>query len=195
LPGIAFPLGIQAIGLDQAPLTNFSGALRLTVALPDVPSPMISEVFLFGHVIEVANPTDISVDVSGWELHAIAEYGYYGSAMVTPTARLRLPPNSVLPPRGVFTWTNQGDASGAFPAFVSSKRFVNSYSFKLVRLFRADGSLVDEVFLDPTNYSPPDALWKGLGLVSCPSDKKTFGSHLNIQQLSFYRKKQFPISD
>ncbi|HYG35393.1 MAG TPA: lamin tail domain-containing protein, partial [Clostridia bacterium] len=163
LPGSAISLSIKAVGLDQLPLTNWAGLVRLAVILPQSPTPVISEINRYSGAIEVANPRNEAVDMTGWELHVISDYSYYGADMVAPVAQLHLPPNSVLAPGAAFTWTDQGVPPGSFPAFVSAKPFAGS-GYKLVRLFNTQGTLVDEVYLSSHNYAPSDALWQGLGV-------------------------------
>lgn len=169
---IPFAVSLQAIGIDGLPSTNWQGQIELNASVEKIVMPIITEVFKSGGVIEIGNPGSKPVDLSGWELEAVPDYRDSYSPPFAPSARLRFPVGTVLPSLSVLTWSDQGVAPGAFPAFVSSKLFSSQNgAYYIVRLLNAAGDIVDEVFLRNSDAAPNNAFWKGPGLPpNCPNN-------------------------
>jgi hypothetical protein len=179
-----FAVTLQAMGIDGLPATNWQGQIELAASVEKPSAPVITEVFSAGGVIEIGNPGPEPVDLSNWEIQALPYYPAYYSPPTAPNARLRFPVGTVLPSQSVFTWSDRGVAPGAFPAFVSSKRFSSQIgTFCIARLLNAGGDTMDEVYLNYSAPAPPSAFWKGYGLPACPANlsfsRVGFANHFN----------------
>lgn len=168
--GVPFAVVITAIGPDGTVVTNAQDVVGLSAFKPGPGMPVITEVFKTGGTIELANPGTQPLDLSDWELEALADYPYYGASPTTPNARLRFPPGTVMPPQSVLTWSDRGVPPGAYPAFVSSKPFSSGSGFYIVRLLSAEGEARDEVYMHSAVSAADNALWKGVGLGLCPTN-------------------------
>ena len=166
---------LQAVTADGTPTTNCPAAVEVRTFEPGPAAPVISEVYRFGSIVEVSNPGSEPVDVSGWELQAFADYPQH-SYRSAPNARLRLPVGTVVSPGGVFTWSDQGQAPGTFPSFISGKAFVGAAydGFYLLRLLDAGEQPVDEVYLIDYVNAVESALWKGLGVAASYATNRSY---------------------
>ena len=93
-----FEIIIRAIAQDGLAATNWQGILELFASRPAPAMPAITEIYKTGAAIEIANPTDETIDLSGWELEALSDYPYYGGSATPPNARLRFPSGTQLKP-------------------------------------------------------------------------------------------------
>jgi uncharacterized repeat protein (TIGR01451 family) len=142
--------------------------------LPPVPYPLISELLYDptgaaegGEWVELFNPTRDTLDLSGWRLGDVGPAGEYGSGLYA------FPPESILPPGGIFLVARQADD---VVGFVPDFEFVidparndpavpdmqpagswDGFGFAL-------GNTGDEVILLDAAGTPVDVLVYGAGL-------------------------------
>lgn len=167
IAGTPFSVTVRARSSSGALVMNYQGTIRLFSFGATPASPLITEIDSAGETVELTNPGEAAVDLGNWELQVLTDYGGVSGA---PNARLRIPPGTTLPPQGVMTWMSLGTPPGAFPQFVSPKRFNSPSAYRLARLFNATGQRVDEVYARPSATAPSDALWRGNGLSSFPTN-------------------------
>ena len=160
---------VEAIADDGSLDTNWQGQVGLTLFKASPPPPVISEVCDGPVTIEVTNPGNDPIDLSGWELEALGNYPSLSKVRYPPNGRLVIPQGTWLAGKGVMTWSDQGTPPGEFPAFVSPERLNGSGGFYIARLFNSRGDIVDEVYLSASPPAPYAAFWKGPGLGACPS--------------------------
>src|SRR5439155_484067 len=165
--GDPFPVTIRAVISGGVLASNWISQLRVRSFAARPAWPVISEIDSVGEAIEITNPGNAAVDLSGWELQVLSDYG---GITLSPNARLRLPPASIMPAQSILTWTSRGTAPGTFPNFVSAKKFNLPSAYRLVRIYNPSGRIVDEVYFRAAVSSPDDALWRGTGLNSFPTN-------------------------
>jgi hypothetical protein len=165
--GEVFPIVIRGVTSGGVVVSNWTSQVRLRSFTPTATLPVISELDSAGEAMEITNPGGLPVDLSGWELQVLSDYG---GTTVPPNARLRFPPGTVLPAQSALVWTSVGTPPGGFPKFVSAKRFNSPSSFRLTRIYDSLGRIVDEVYSRASVIAPDDAAWRGVGLGSFPTN-------------------------
>lgn len=157
-----FPVVIRALTTTGQPAVDANALLRVRamIRLPEL--PVISEVDVKTPMVEISNPGEQTLDLSGWEL--VVGHEDYSAGFVSH-AFLRFPPGTVLGAGEVCTVSGTGTAPGAFPAFVTSQGFIrDAVLFTAVRLHDPAGQVQDELHLLANQSSSTLTLWKGTGL-------------------------------
>ncbi len=164
--GVPFPATIRALEPSGQIASGWNAVVEFTAFRPQAGKVVITEIQKSGGTVEIANLGDQQVDLSNWELTALAPSPhYYGPTGWETSGRLRFPVGTWLPPKGTITWSQTGTPLGAFLAFTTPKRF----SFEAIRLLDGTGRLVDEVPLQSPSYSLYDSRWNGAALGYCPT--------------------------
>ncbi|MEW6157532.1 MAG: lamin tail domain-containing protein, partial [Verrucomicrobiota bacterium] len=152
---------IQALSWDGAP-TNWTGDIQIEAFTLVSRAPVLSEVDVRGEAIELVNPGRLPLDISQWEIQALRMAG--GPSGGTVIGRLEFPAATILQPGVPVVFSSL--LNGNFPLFKSAKRLS---SFDTVRLWNAEGVIVDEVFFAPAQPSPNTG-WKGRSISVVPRE-------------------------
>lgn len=137
-------MSVRALNPDGSLSDSWQANVTVRALMPAGAPPVLSEIDTLAGTIEVTNPGDREVDVSGWELQAWTPQVFAN----TGSAWVRLPAGSVMPGRSVFTWTPSASTPSLFPQLTGGRAFgTPSFPVALVRLVDGSGTTIDQVWI------------------------------------------------
>lgn len=163
-------VSVRALATDGTPSDSWQSNVTLRVLVPVGALPVLSEINTVAGTIEVTNPGDADVDVSGWELQAWSPQIFIDNA----NSWIRIPEGSLMPGRSVFTWTPTASTPSLFPNLTGGRAFSATASpLALVRLMDASGNTIDQVWV-----GSPDRFLAGMDTRGPVLQAPSFGASL-----------------
>ena len=154
---VPFPLRLAAVDATGQTLTNVNATYTLTAYGRRAPGLMITEVSMDGATVELQNPGETPLDVSGWEIEAPPAFrdnrGF---------PRVQLPAGSVLAPGATFLWSGNVPATNPWPVLGSEPPLKGGFAVLQVR--DPAGRPVDQVVFGSASELGVPLRWAGQAL-------------------------------